>query len=244
MHTGAETYLGNLVELLRGDDETADLRRSDSAFCSKVIFCKINTVDMGISKTEVNLRRLLAAAPQQQNQAKLVHYVATLREQLEQLAEERTSEGLPRISKAMLNDYSDKIEAIASKLVYQVAVFARLIHWTDLPQLLKIKHMSLLRLITLHQLNWTLRHMHTLQNTESSLMMSQFLQNTEKILDCTEKAIEHSLASTGRASNSNLLKEFQNFLLNLACDVSDDMCICHGYSCNPNPCQCTLRFTC
>jgi len=28
---------------------------------------------MGISKTEVNLRRLLAAAPQQQNQAKLVH---------------------------------------------------------------------------------------------------------------------------------------------------------------------------
>lgn len=28
---------------------------------------------MGINKTEVNLRRLLAAAPQQQNQAKLVH---------------------------------------------------------------------------------------------------------------------------------------------------------------------------
>lgn len=28
---------------------------------------------MGISKTEVNLKRLLAAAPQQQNQAKLVH---------------------------------------------------------------------------------------------------------------------------------------------------------------------------
>ncbi|KAK7265353.1 hypothetical protein RJT34_32972 [Clitoria ternatea] len=71
-------------------------------------------------KTEVNLRRLLAAAPQQQNQAKLVHYVATLREQLEQLAEERTPEGLPRISKAMLNDYSEKIEAIASKLVNQV----------------------------------------------------------------------------------------------------------------------------
>ncbi|KAK7256131.1 hypothetical protein RIF29_29566 [Crotalaria pallida] len=72
---------------------------------------------MGISKTEVNLRRLLAAAPQQQNQAKLAHYVATLREQVEQLAEERTPEGLPRISKAMLNDYSEKIEAVASKLV-------------------------------------------------------------------------------------------------------------------------------
>ncbi|KAA8547089.1 hypothetical protein F0562_003518 [Nyssa sinensis] len=50
---------------------------------------------MGLSKTEVNLMRLLAAAPQQQNQAKLIHYVATLREQLEQLAEERTPEGLP-----------------------------------------------------------------------------------------------------------------------------------------------------
>ncbi|KAL2338705.1 hypothetical protein Fmac_013151 [Flemingia macrophylla] len=75
---------------------------------------------MGITKTEINLRRLLAASPQQQNQAKLVHYVATLREQLEQLAEERTPEGLPRISKVMLNDYSEKIEAIASKLVNHV----------------------------------------------------------------------------------------------------------------------------
>lgn len=28
---------------------------------------------MGISKTEINLRRLLGAAPQQQNQAKLIH---------------------------------------------------------------------------------------------------------------------------------------------------------------------------
>ena len=28
---------------------------------------------MGISRTEINLRRLLAAAPQQQNQAKLIH---------------------------------------------------------------------------------------------------------------------------------------------------------------------------
>ncbi|KAL3035696.1 hypothetical protein AAZX31_02G265800 [Glycine max] len=78
---------------------------------------------MGISKTEVNLRRLLGAAPQQQNQAKLVHifgFCSMLREQLEQLAEERTLEGLPRISKAMLNDYSEKIEAIASKLVNHV----------------------------------------------------------------------------------------------------------------------------
>lgn len=33
----------------------------------------LNNAGMGISKTEVNLKRLLAAAPQQQNQAKLVH---------------------------------------------------------------------------------------------------------------------------------------------------------------------------
>ncbi|XP_028092593.1 uncharacterized protein LOC114292767 [Camellia sinensis] len=71
---------------------------------------------MGISKTELNLRRLLAAASHQQNQAKPIHYVATLREQLEQLAEERTSDGLPRVSKAQVNDYSEKIEALAAKL--------------------------------------------------------------------------------------------------------------------------------
>ena len=33
---------------------------------------------MGISKTEINLRRLLSSAPQQQNQAKLVHVSTTL----------------------------------------------------------------------------------------------------------------------------------------------------------------------
>ncbi|KAF2314386.1 hypothetical protein GH714_025956 [Hevea brasiliensis] len=71
---------------------------------------------MGISKTEVNLRRLLAAAPQQQNKAKLIHYVATLREQLEQLAEERNPDGLPRVSKPKVNDYSEKIEAIATRI--------------------------------------------------------------------------------------------------------------------------------
>ncbi|KAI3801053.1 hypothetical protein L1987_29154 [Smallanthus sonchifolius] len=72
---------------------------------------------MGLSKTEINFRRLLAAAPQQHHQSKLIHYVGTLREQLEQLAAERTPEGLPRISKATLSDYSEKVEAIAANLV-------------------------------------------------------------------------------------------------------------------------------
>ncbi|XP_030545448.1 uncharacterized protein LOC115751643 isoform X2 [Rhodamnia argentea] len=38
------------------------------------------------------------------------------------------------------------------------------------------------------------------QLKESSLVMSQSLQNTEKILDSTEKAVEHSLASTNRVN--------------------------------------------
>ncbi|WOG89041.1 hypothetical protein DCAR_0208277 [Daucus carota subsp. sativus] len=74
-----------------------------------------------VSKTEVNLRRLLAAAPRQENQAKLVHYVATLRELLEQLTEEKTPEGLPRISKAKVNEYSEKIQAVATKLATPVS---------------------------------------------------------------------------------------------------------------------------
>ncbi|KAH9302249.1 hypothetical protein KI387_013832, partial [Taxus chinensis] len=38
------------------------------------------------------------------------------------------------------------------------------------------------------------------QLKETSLMMNQSLLDTEKILDSTERAVEHSLASTGRAT--------------------------------------------
>ncbi|KAG7600545.1 Vesicle transport protein Use1 [Arabidopsis suecica] len=75
---------------------------------------------MGISKTEISLRRLLSAAPNQQNQSKLMHYVATLREQLEQLSEEKTPQGLPRVTKAKVNEYYEKIEAVASRIAAQV----------------------------------------------------------------------------------------------------------------------------
>ncbi|CAN6483486.1 unnamed protein product [Victoria cruziana] len=71
---------------------------------------------MGLSKTEVNLRRLLHFAPRQQNPSKLVHYVATSRELLEQLKKDCTSDGLPSISKANLNEYSERIEALAATL--------------------------------------------------------------------------------------------------------------------------------
>ncbi|CAJ2634320.1 unnamed protein product [Trifolium pratense] len=200
---------------------------------------------MRITKTEVNLNRLLAAAPQQQNQAKLVHYVATLREQLEQLAEEKTPEGLPRISKATLNDYSEKIEAIASKLVHVSEIE---VHGKDIeinvqenPSEIEEKkpmspssglrrrlvaassiehrahepaetdHLSSVKLdaaghahIEKHRnLQDDLTDemvMLAKQLKESSLMMSQSVKNTEKILDSTEQAIEHSLASTGRVN--------------------------------------------
>ncbi|KAL0015081.1 hypothetical protein SO802_002150 [Lithocarpus litseifolius] len=203
---------------------------------------------MGISKTEVNLKRLLAAAPQQKNQAKLVHYVATLREQLEQLAEERTSEGLPRVSKAVVNDFSEKIEAIASKLAAPLTTPDTQVsqepleetavnespsktgenHILPTPRLrrrfvpasnsedrihdtteadssapVKLdaaaqahieKHRKLQEDLTDEMVGLAR------QLKESSLMMSNSLQNTEKILDSTEQAVEHSLASTGRAN--------------------------------------------
>ncbi|KAL4637255.1 hypothetical protein ACB092_03G064900 [Castanea dentata] len=201
-----------------------------------------------MSKTEVNLKRLLAAAPQQKNQAKLVHYVATLREQLEQLAEERTSEGLPRVSKAVVNDYSEKIEAIASKLAAPLTTPDTQVsqepleetavnespsktgenHILPTPRLrrrfvpasnsedrihdttgadssapVKLdaaaqahieKHRKLQEDLTDEMVGLAR------QLKESSLMMSNSLQSTEKILDSTEEAVEHSLASTGRAN--------------------------------------------
>ncbi|XP_057723990.1 uncharacterized protein LOC130939947 [Arachis stenosperma] len=175
---------------------------------------------MGISKMEVNLRRLLAAAPQQQNQAKLVHYVAILREQFKQLAEEKTPEGLPKISKATINEYLEKIEANASKLVN----FEYFFEWTNVKE--NYSEIEAKKQIPLSPLSFGLRRrsvpvpsfedrlyepaetghslMHTLKSTdynlklvmldfgiaivvlakqlkESSLMMNQSLQNTEKV---------------------------------------------------------------
>ncbi|GLT96442.1 hypothetical protein SLE2022_140640 [Rubroshorea leprosula] len=202
---------------------------------------------MGISKTEVNLRRLLAAAPKQQNHAKLVHYVATLRELLEQLAEERTTEGLPRVSKAKVNDYSEKIESIASKLgarlpnikvtheSFSVDTIKESPPQTDgenhnpsSPGLrrrvvpasttrdrnqdakeadtsppVKLDAAAQAHIEKHRKLQEDLTDEMVVlarQLKQSSLMMSQSVQNTEKILDSTEKAVEHSLASTGHAN--------------------------------------------
>lgn len=202
---------------------------------------------MGISKTEVNLRRLLAAAPQQQNHAKLVHYVGTLRELLEQLGEERTPEGLPRVSKAMVNEYSEKIEAIASILAAPLPdikvpheSYSMISskesppgidgenHYPSSPGLRRrfvpasnskdrspgtkeneqsssvkldvVAHAHIEKHRKLQEDLTDEMVVLARQLKESSLMMSKSVQNTEKILDSTEKAVEHSLASTGHAN--------------------------------------------
>ncbi|RVW35993.1 hypothetical protein CK203_078303 [Vitis vinifera] len=240
----------------------------------------VHDLVMGISRTEVNLRRLLAAAPQQQNRAKLIHYVATLREQLEQLTEERTLEGLPRVSKQKVNEYAEEIEAIASKIIapswpslllffasgslYCGHIFFFSSQWSSLPliisRLLMCKyprasfwylwpgkpfqrrrgfhpHSPGLRRRFVPASNVEDRTHDTVkadasgpvkldaaaqahvekhrklqedltdemvglakQLKQGSLLMSQSIKNSEKILDSTEKAVEHSLASTGRVN--------------------------------------------
>lgn len=199
---------------------------------------------MGMSKTEINLRRLLSAAPNQQNQSKLMHYVATLREQLEQLSEEKTPDGLPRVTKAKVNEYYEKIEAVASKIAAQVPeteisdetypndsstsgsspktedeprspsspqLRRRIVSTSSKEQSVDAgpskavkldtaakehidKHRKLQEDLTDEMVGLAR------QLKERSLMISQSVENTEKILDSTEEAIEQSLASTGHAN--------------------------------------------
>ncbi|KAI3874614.1 hypothetical protein MKW92_051902 [Papaver armeniacum] len=187
-----------------------------------------------ISKTEVNLRRLLATAPQQKNLAKLIH----------QLAAETTEDGLQRISKAKVSDYSEKIEALAATLAAEPPVslesleafggdwvkeipskpeqgtripsprLRRRSHYKveDRPHEIKEsdssapikldaeahadidKHRKLQEDLTDEMVGLAPRL------KENSLMMSCSIQDTEKVLDSTERAVELSLASTGNAN--------------------------------------------
>ncbi|XP_028055862.1 uncharacterized protein LOC114260019 isoform X7 [Camellia sinensis] len=215
------------------------------------------TFEMGNTKTEINLMRLLAASPHQQNQSKLIHYVATLREQLEELAEKKTPDGLRRVSKVQVNDYSEKVEAIASKLAIPVLTMQESqkpfavtsveegpsktcgespilpspkLRRRFMPQSniedkahnsVETHQSASVKLDAVEQIHIEKHryfpHLDTLlrklqddltdemaglaqQLKESSLMMNQSIKNTEKVLDSTEAAIEHSLASTGCAS--------------------------------------------
>lgn len=193
---------------------------------------------------EVNLIRLLEAAPRQQNQAKLLYYVTTARELLEQLGAETTPEGISSISKAKLSEYSEKIEALASRLAASVPENEKpIIESKDEISYEEAKPESpislssgLRRRSTAHAVVGTSHQENkedigapikldaeaqahiekhrklqedltdemvelARQLKESSLMMNQSVQETEKILDSTERAVEHSLASTGHATS-------------------------------------------
>ncbi|KAJ0532143.1 putative vesicle transport protein, Use1 [Helianthus annuus] len=170
---------------------------------------------MGLSKTEINFRRLLAAAPQQHHQSKLIHYVSTLRELLEQLAAERTPEGLPRISKATLSDYSEKMEAIAANLASSETgppstVEDRSQNTDGATDSAAIKldaaaHGPYYKAqVSEYHFGYRNRKLQedltdemvglARQLKESTLMMNQSIKNIEKILDSTEEAVERSLA--------------------------------------------------
>uniref|UniRef100_A0A0D9XA65 Uncharacterized protein n=1 Tax=Leersia perrieri TaxID=77586 RepID=A0A0D9XA65_9ORYZ len=200
---------------------------------------------MALSKVEVNLIRLLEAAPRQQNQAKLLHYVTTARELLEQLGAETTPEGISSVSKAKISEYSEKIEALAVRLAApepenempidenreeessfelekagspislssglrrrpvahtEVGPSSHESKDRDIGAPIKLdaeaqahieKHRKLQEDLTDEMVDLAR------QLKESSLTMHQSVQETEKILDSTERAVEHSLASTGRAT--------------------------------------------
>lgn len=189
---------------------------------------------MGISKTEINLMRLIAAAPRQKNQTKLAHYVAKLRELLEELGAETTPEGLSSVSIAKLREYSEKIEALGAQLA---APMVQELEAVETPKESPPKETGLRQRITHDQAvivdtgNETsggkrmaparlddAAHTHIEKHRriqedltddmvslarrlkENSLLMNQSLQETEKVLDSTEKAVEHSLAGTNRAN--------------------------------------------
>lgn len=77
---------------------------------------------MGMSKAELRLRRLLAAQVHQTNDAKLVHYVSTMRDLLSMLTGDVAHRDLPSISAARAKEYAQQIELVAQKLKDRVVV--------------------------------------------------------------------------------------------------------------------------
>ncbi|XP_024519420.1 uncharacterized protein LOC9629337 [Selaginella moellendorffii] len=196
---------------------------------------------MGLSKAEVKLRRLLASMPRQENERKLVHYVATARELLTVLTGENAQQNLPSISMDKAREYGEQIEAFAEKInVTQMAdmwdalktstsnadvedefsatpaetpvpernLRKRHIHRDDpepgpSKEEVKLdsathefigKHRRLQDDLT-DEMVALARHM-----KESTLLMQQSLQDTDKVVDATGEAVERSLASANRVT--------------------------------------------
>ncbi|XP_024399892.1 uncharacterized protein [Physcomitrium patens] len=71
---------------------------------------------MGLSKAEVNLKRLLRAQVNQANEAKLVHYVATMRTLLAELIGDPARQELATIPASRAREYAEQIELVAQKI--------------------------------------------------------------------------------------------------------------------------------
>nr|XP_018685490.1 PREDICTED: uncharacterized protein LOC103994168 isoform X2 [Musa acuminata subsp. malaccensis] len=109
---------------------------------------------MGLSKTEIDLIRLLEAASRQQNQTKLVH------------------------NRKLQEDLTDDMVGLARQL------------------------------------------------KESSLLMVQSLQDTEKIHDSIECC--RALLGEHRPCHGGVFRKFEDHLFGMACDLRDDLCLHHN----------------
>ncbi|KAH0470465.1 hypothetical protein IEQ34_000188 [Dendrobium chrysotoxum] len=156
---------------------------------------------MGLSKKEVNLRRLLAAAPHQQNQAKLVHYVTTSRELLEQIGAEAAAGGISSISKAKLNEYSEKIEALAARLSVPEPESVEAVQETSFEEIVPVS-----------------------DNTESSVYPTHILRR--RTASATKVDINHELAARDTGAPVKLDAEAQAHIekhRKLQNDLTDEM---------------------
>jgi len=204
---------------------------------------------MELSKTEIKLKRLLATAHNQENQVKLIHYVATSRELLAQLTGENTREGLPSISTSKAKEYAEKIDALVARL--EASERSKVSDSNQIEHVPKREGKQIANEVGFASASSTpvLRKRHIYNNNEqskgqegvtaktespikldapsqrhiekhrklqedltdemvglarqlkeSSLMMNQSLLDTEKILDSTERAVDHSLASTNNVN--------------------------------------------
>ncbi|CAH8272515.1 unnamed protein product [Arabidopsis lyrata] len=158
-------------------------------------------------------------------------------------SEEKTPQGLPRVTKAKVNEYYEKIEAVASRIAAQVTdtefsyenfakdstsdsspnieddtrsptspqLKRRIVplcskepsYDADPSKPIKLDTAAQARIDKQRKLQEDLTDEMVVlarQLKERSQMISQSVQNTEKILDSTEEAIEQSLASTRHAT--------------------------------------------
>lgn len=80
---------------------------------------------MGVSKAEVKLRRLLRAQVHQTSDAKLGHYVATMRSLLAELTGDPVRQDLATIPAAKAREYAQQVELVAEKLRGRVPSIAQ-----------------------------------------------------------------------------------------------------------------------